>query len=144
LAQLPAEPRSAILSGVEKGDRGMALSGKRVLVVEDESLVSMLIEEFLEDIGCTVAGVAGRIEEAARLAESLAVDLAVLDVNLDGTPSYRVAETLGRRGIPFVLATGYGGGALPAALQAAHVLTKPFTRDQLEAALAAASDGRPG
>jgi CheY-like chemotaxis protein len=121
----------------------MALNGKRVLVVEDESLVSMLIEEFLEDLGCTVAGVAGRIEEAARLAETLAVDLAVLDVNLDGTPSYRVAEALGRRGIPFVLATGYGGTALPAALQAARVLTKPFTRDQLEAALAAASDGHP-
>jgi CheY-like chemotaxis protein len=116
----------------------MALSGKRVLVVEDESLVSMLIEEFLEDLGCTVAGVAGRIEEASRLAETLAVDLAVLDVNLDGTPSYRVAETLSRRGIPFVLATGYGGAALPAALQAAHVLTKPFTRDQLKTALAAA------
>ena len=119
----------------------MALSGKRVLVVEDESLVSMLIEEFLEDIGCTVAGVAGRLEEAAKLAATLAVDLAVLDINLDGTPSYAIAETLGQRGIPFVLATGYGGTALPAALQSAHVLTKPFTKDQLEAALAAASTG---
>lgn len=120
----------------------MTLRGKRVLVVEDESLVSMLIEGFLEDIGCTVAGVAGRLEEAATLAETLALDLAVLDINLDGSPSYPIAEMLGRRGIPFVLATGYGGTALPVRLQSAHVLTKPFTRDQLEAALAAAATAR--
>jgi len=117
----------------------MALSGKRVLVVEDESLVAMLIEEFLEDMGCTVAAIAGRLDEAAAMAETLAVDLAVLDINLDGTPSYGIAEALERRGIPFVLATGYGGAVLPAALKSAHVLVKPFTREQLEAALAAAA-----
>jgi CheY-like chemotaxis protein len=119
----------------------MALSGKRVLVVEDESLVAMLIEEFLEDLGCTVAAIAGRLDEAASLAETLPIDLAVLDVNLDGAPSYGIAETLGRRGIPFVLATGYGGTALPAALKSVRVLTKPFTREQLEVALAAALSG---
>ena len=113
----------------------MALSGKRVLEGEDESLVSMLLEEFLEDIGCTVAGTAIHLDEAARLAETLPCDLAVLDVNLDGAPSYPIAETLGRRGIPFVLATGYGGAALPDRLRRVPVLSKPFTREQLEQAL---------
>lgn len=121
----------------------MTLTGKRVLVVEDESLVSMLIEEFLEDIGCTVAAVAGKPDEASQLIETVPVDLVVLDVNLNGTPSYGIASLLGRRGVPFVLATGYGGTALPADLQSAYVLAKPFTREQLEAALTAVWERRP-
>lgn len=120
----------------------MTMAGKRVLVVEDEGIVSMLIEDYLEDLGCEVAGAAARLDQALALARTLDVDLAVLDVNLDGELSYPVAEALRARGVPFLFATGYGTAGLPDALHGTPVLPKPFRREELARALGrAAADG---
>ena len=114
----------------------MSLKGKRVLVVEDESMASMLMEEMLEILGCEVVGVAVRLEEAQKLAQIVTIDIATLDVNLAGQMSYPVAVILRSRDIPFIFATGYRSLALPPELQGAVVLTKPYTCAQLADALA--------
>ncbi len=114
------------------------LTGTRVLVVEDEAMVAMMLEDFLEELGCVVVATASRLEEALTQAAGLAVDVAVLDVNLAGKLSYPVAELLRTRGIPFLFATGYGVAGLPARLSGAPVLAKPFLMGQLAAALDAA------
>ena len=116
----------------------MGLAGTRVLVVEDEALVSMLVEEYLDELGCEVVAVSPRLEDALEKARTLALDAAVLDVNLAGRLSYPVAELLRSRGVPFVFATGYGVAGLPEGLHGAPVLAKPFQQDQLAAALCAA------
>ena len=116
---------------------GDGLTGLRVLVVEDEALISMLIEDFLEELGCEVVGVASRFEDAMENARTLELDAAVLDVNLAGRLSYPVAQVLRARGVPVVFATGYGTEGLPTELQQAEVLSKPFRQEQLAKALTA-------
>jgi CheY-like chemotaxis protein len=113
----------------------MALTGKRVLVVEDEALAAMLLEDNLESLGCTVVGTAARLEAAEQQARSAAIDVATLDVNLAGQMSYPVAAILRSRDIPFLFATGYSGNSLPVELRDAVVLTKPYSRDALASAL---------
>ena len=113
----------------------MDLTGLRVLVVEDEAVIAMLVEDSLVELGCEVVGSASRLGDALAKAQALEVDVALLDVNLAGRLSYPVAEMLQSRNVPFVFTTGYGQAALPAALQAAPVLSKPFTRKQLAEAL---------
>ena len=109
----------------------MSLTGTRVLIVEDEGLVAMLMEIFLEDLGCTVVGSAARLEEALSKSRDLDFDLAVLDVNLAGTLSYPLAQDLRERDIPFVFTTGYGVSGLPDELKDSIVLTKPYDQRQL-------------
>jgi len=115
-----------------------ALVGRRVLVVEDESLIAMLIEDALADMGCALAGTASKIEEALEKAKSLPFDIAILDVNLGGQPTFPVAEALIARGKPFVFATGYGASGIPSALQAIPIIHKPFDLRDLERVLRAA------
>jgi CheY-like chemotaxis protein len=114
------------------------LAGRRVLVIEDESMVMMLLQDMLEDIGCVVAGSASRIEEAIEKARSLVFDVAILDVNLNGARTFPVAEVLAERGVGFVFATGYGTASLPPAFAGTPVLQKPFQQEDLERALRAA------
>ena len=114
------------------------LAGQRVLVIEDESLVTMILEDTLAEIGCEVAGLASRLRDAVQKAQSLSFDVAILDVNLNGEQTFPIAEILIDRGIPFVFATGYGSASLPAPLQAVPVLQKPFEQRDLEIALCAA------
>lgn len=114
------------------------MEGLRVLVVEDEALVSMLVEEYLDDLGCEVVAVASRLDDALEKARTLVLDAAVLDVNLAGRLSYSVAEVLHARGLLTVFATGYGAAGLPATFSDAPILTKPFRQEQLAEALSAA------
>lgn len=116
------------------------LAGRRVLVVEDESLVAMLLEDTLDAIGCEVAGMASRFDEALRKAKTLAFDVAILDVNLNGQRTFPIADALVERGVGFVFATGYDAASLPPAFQSAPVLKKPFQQRDLERALRAALD----
>ena len=109
---------------------------RRVLVVEDEILIGMLLEDMLDDLGYRVAASASRFEEAARLAGESEIDLAILDVNLNGQEVYPVADILARRGIPFLFATGYGERGLPQAHQHRPTLQKPFQQEALERQLA--------
>src|SRR5690606_6133898 len=81
------------------------LEGLKVLVVEDEMMVSMLIEDMLGDLGCEVIGPASRLEEAIALANETELDCAVLDVNLGGQPIFPLADLLREKGAPFAFAT---------------------------------------
>ena len=84
------------------------LHGLRVLIVEDETLVAMLIEEYLLELGCEVAFSASRVAKAMRGLQTCGIDVAVLDVNVAGESISQLVETLVQRGIPFLFASGYG------------------------------------
>ena len=114
---------------------GMAGAGRKVLVVEDEALVAMLVEDALLDAGFAVIGPAATVEEALALLEREAPDAVVLDLNLAGETSTPVADWLAARGIPYVIATGYGAAGLPAGHQDAMVLAKPYDPAELTAML---------
>ncbi len=107
------------------------LAGLRVLVVEDEMMVSMLIEDMLSDLGCVVIGPAARLDEAIALAESTQIDCAVLDVNLGGQPIFPLADILRAKGAPFAFATGYGDAGLRDVDKGSPVLQKPFRESDL-------------
>jgi CheY-like chemotaxis protein len=112
------------------------LSGRRVLVVEDEMLVAMLLEDMLADLGCTVVGPAARVEQALAMIETAAsLDAAVLDLNINGQKSYPVADALVAGGVPFVFATGYGPHSLMNGYSWFPLLQKPFKRLELGKAL---------
>jgi CheY-like chemotaxis protein len=113
----------------------MILSGTRVLVVEDEALVRMMIERVLRSLGCKVVATAALLDDALTKAAALQVDVAMLDINLAGKTSYPVARVLRDRCIPFLIATGYGETQLPPDLQGAAILAKPFKIRSLEGAL---------
>jgi DNA-binding NarL/FixJ family response regulator len=113
----------------------VTLEGIRVLLVEDEALLSMMLEEFLEEFGCTVVATAARLDDAMAKATVFAGDVGMLDINLAGEMSYPVAQLLQSRKIPFLFATGYGTDGLPDDLKDATVLSKPFRAVQLYRAL---------
>jgi CheY-like chemotaxis protein len=108
------------------------LAGLRVLVVEDEMMVSMLIEDMLGDMGCQVIGPASRLDEALALAQESEIDCAVLDVNLGGQPIFPLADLLREKGRPFAFATGYGDSALRDVDKGSPVLQKPFRESDLQ------------
>jgi CheY-like chemotaxis protein len=112
--------------------------GLRILVVEDELMISMLVEDMLAELGHKVAGTAASVEEATRLANHGDFDGALLDVNLNGKTIDTVAETLMRRDIPFVFTTGYGEQGIPDAYRDWPALQKPYQTPQLGQALARA------
>jgi CheY-like chemotaxis protein len=107
-----------------------ALHGRRILVVEDEALVAMLMEDELANAGAQVVGPACSVDEALGLIEQIACDgglnAAVLDMNLEGAAVSPVADRLAALGVPFVFATGYGEGCDRGAHAAAPILAKPF------------------
>jgi len=115
-----------------------ALRGRRVLVVEDEALVAMLVEDALVDAGCDVVGPVATVAEALSLLDGTETppEAAVLDLNLAGETSAPVADELARRGVPFVVATGYGAAGLPPEHKDVPVLAKPYDPAELTAALA--------
>jgi CheY-like chemotaxis protein len=117
------------------GEGKTAVAGKRVLVVEDELMIRMLLEGMLTDIGHTVAAEAGGIDEAVAIAKKADFDVAVLDVNLNGQPVTPVVEILVERGVPFVFASGYGQRGVPEAYRAIPTLQKPFQADALARAI---------
>jgi len=112
------------------------LNGRRVLIVEDESLVAMLLETILEDMGCTPVGPAANIDEGSALArDEPDLDAALLDVNVAGRQVFPVAEALKARGVPFVFSTGYGEGGLPDEWRGNPTIQKPFTETAVRNAL---------
>jgi len=108
----------------------------RVLLVEDEYLIRMLLEDMLADLGYGIAAAVGTIAEASELAATGEFNVAILDVNLDGQEIYPVAEILAKRGLPFVFVTGYGKGSLSERYRGRPALQKPFQAEQLKTALA--------
>src|SRR5204863_4637599 len=109
---------------------------KRILVVEDELMIRMLLEDMRGELGYTVAAEAARIEEALEAAKNADFDIAILDVNLNGQPISPVADALVARGMPFVFATGYG--EMPEPYRDRPTLKKPFQTDGLKQMLQSA------
>ncbi|WP_210492548.1 response regulator [Microvirga antarctica] len=111
------------------------LTGLRILVVEDEAAISLLLEDMLLDFGCEVIGPAARLSAALETLAREKVDLAILDVNVAGEPIYPVAEALAKRAIPFVFSTGYGSAGIRDAYRDRPVLQKPFAQNDLKVKL---------
>ena len=110
----------------------------RILVVEDELMIRMLLEDMLGELGYTVAAEAARVEEALDAAKNAEFDIAILDVNLNGQPVSPVADVLVARGTPFVFATGYGERGLPEPYRDRPTLKKPFQMEGLKQMLESA------
>ncbi len=108
-----------------------ALSGLRLLLVEDEFMIAMLIEDILLELDCVVIGPFASLTEALHAAQHAALDGAVLDVNLRGEKVYPVAEVLEGRGVPFLLLSGYGSDAIPADRPDWRACSKPFNPAEL-------------
>jgi CheY-like chemotaxis protein len=110
---------------------------RRILVVEDEPLISMMLEDFLDMLGHQIAGTVDSVGDALAAVEAGGVDAAILDVNLrGGETSWPVADALARDGIPFVLATGGAGDTIAEPHRDRPTLIKPFTMDGVKQALA--------
>ena len=113
-----------------------ALQGRRVLVIEDESLVAMLLETILDDMGCAVVGPESNIDDGLISATTEpSLDAALLDVNVAGREVFPVAEALKARGVPFVFSTGYGEAGLPEHWRGNPTIQKPFTEIAIRDAL---------
>jgi CheY-like chemotaxis protein len=112
-----------------------SLDGRRIFVVEDESVITMLLEDMFEELNCKVVSLASRFQDALDKAKTLSFELAILDVNLNGQRTFPIAEALVERGLPFVFATGYGAAAVPENFRDAPVLQKPFRLADLERAV---------
>jgi CheY-like chemotaxis protein len=117
------------------------LTNCKVLVVEDEMMIAMLIEDMLEEFGCRLVGPATSVPHALELIGKEQVELAVLDVNLDGQDTYAIADALRQKNVPFIFATGYGSTGLRKEYGNRPVLQKPFQTKALETALAQALAG---
>src|ERR1700682_2165426 len=109
-----------------------ATRGKRILVVEDELMIRMLLEDMLAELGYMIAAAAARLDEALEAAQNVDFDIAILDVNLNGQPISPVADALAARGMPFVFATGYGERGLPEPYRDRPTLKKPFQMEGLK------------
>jgi CheY-like chemotaxis protein len=117
------------------------LSAKRLstrlrgFVVEDEFVLSLIIEDMLDAAGCSIVATAHQLGEAIEAAKTLNFDFAVIDVNLDGEASYPVAEILEKRRVPFIFATSYGPDGVAQRWRKAPILRKPFLSIELESAV---------
>jgi CheY-like chemotaxis protein len=113
--------------------------GLRVLLVEDEMMICLLLEDMLLEFGCEIIGPACDIRRAIDLAQRHErIDIAILDVNLGGQVVFPVADILAKRGVPFVFATGLGASGLPQVWQGRPSLQKPMTMAQLADSLGSA------
>jgi DNA-binding response OmpR family regulator len=119
----------------------MTDSPRRVLVVEDEMMIAMMIEDMLADMGHEVVGVAPNLKAALVLAADEQFDLAILDINLAGERSFPVAHLLQKRGVPFMFATGYGALGLEDPFRDILTLKKPFQMNDLARAVDLAAAG---
>ena len=113
----------------------MSAIGLRVLVVEDEPMIRMLITDMLQELGCKVGAEAADIDRAVALAHSTDFDLAILDVNLKGKVITPVAEIVRARGLPIIFATGYGSEGVPPEFRDRPALQKPFQLETLASAI---------
>ena len=120
------------------------LQGAKVLIVEDDAIIAMMVEDMLSEMGCEIVGTAARLEAAVEKARTLDLDLAMLDVNLDGRETFPVADVLAERGVPFVFSTGYGAHVTSGRYEGAPTLQKPYETRALEQAVVRALQGGDG
>jgi CheY-like chemotaxis protein len=120
---------------IEADKRRFVSVPRSILIVEDEPLISMMLEDFLDSLGHRIAGTCESVPEAMTRVNEGGFDVAILDVNLKGERIWPVADRLIEMGVPYVLATGGHIEPPPAAHAGAPVLSKPFTIDAIEPAL---------
>lgn len=106
-----------------------------IFLVEDEALIRLMLAEMMSELGHVVVAEASNIEIAQRLAETADFNLAVLDISVGGCNIWPVAETIERRGLPFLFMSGYGGDSLPEAFHDRPLLNKPCTIQKLKQAI---------
>jgi CheY-like chemotaxis protein len=107
------------------------LSGRRVLVVEDEMMILMIVEDMLAELGCESVTGAATVDQALALIDTQVFDAAMLDMNLNGSKSDDVADALAARGVPFVFSTGYSALDVRGGYRDRPVLKKPFPYNEL-------------
>jgi CheY-like chemotaxis protein len=118
------------------------VTGRSILIVEDEPLIAMMLEDFLDSLGHTVAGTVESVEEAVARVGQGGFDVAILDVHLkDRQKVWPVADCLAESGVPFVVATGGHIEPPPARHAGAPMLAKPYTIDAIDPALTKACNG---
>jgi DNA-binding response OmpR family regulator len=123
----------------------ISLSGLRVLVVEDEALIAMLLEDYLSELGCTTVGPASNTADARRLIDNDTIDLALLDLNLGrGEKSFDLAAELANRSVPFAFAFGADSLSLEDSFRSRPVLQKPFRLADLQRILVKLAAARVG
>jgi PAS domain S-box-containing protein len=124
-------------------DPRITITGNRVMIVEDEALVAMVVTESITALGCSVVGPFSRCSDAIAAIEADEVDAAILDVNLDGEMVYPLAEMLQDRGVPFIFVTGYGAESIDRRFTHIPVIQKPVERHVLQRIFVPATDGAP-
>ncbi len=122
--------------GAKQSQGVTLLQGLRILIVEDQSLVAMELQDYLEQAGATIVGPVGRLDRAVSKAESEKLDAALLDVDLHGERCWPAADALSDRGVPFVFTTGFSMGiVMPERFAERPTLTKPYREEDVLAAL---------
>jgi CheY-like chemotaxis protein len=127
---------AAVPSPRTEDDASQPLAGQRILVLEDEPLVAMMVEQVLAEAGATVIAVSSE-EEALSALKATRFDKAALDVNLHGRQVRAVPAAMVRSAVPFLFVTGYGRSALPPGFEQVPTLNKPFNNHKLVEALGA-------
>ena len=115
---------------------------RNVLIVEDEPLIAMMLEDFLDSLGHGIVGTCETVQDAMAKVEQGGFDVAIIDVHLKGEHVWPVADRLTEKGIPFIVATGGHIAPPPPEHENAPVLSKPYTIDSIEPALDAACAAR--
>lgn len=108
------------------------LSGRRILIAEDEYLIAMDLVEALESLGAEVIGPVGSVLQGSKLVAAESIHAAVLDVNLQGELVFPLADELAGQSIPFVFATGYNDGSIPERFDHIERFGKPCSREEMQ------------
>lgn len=110
-------------------------NGRKILIVEDETMIAIMLEDMLDELGYGVAGIAAKTPQALELIDRVPIDAAILDLNLAGQDSYDIAAALEERGVPFLFSTGYAALAVEERYRERPFLQKPFRQEELQRAL---------
>jgi CheY-like chemotaxis protein len=124
-------------------DPNRSLQGLRVLILEDEMMITMMMEDMLSDLGCEIVGPASNVADALDLVGREKISIGLLDLNLSlGETGYPVADALAARGVPFAFVTGYGADSLREPHRNRATLGKPFRLETLEELVIALAETR--
>ena len=123
---------------------GKVLADHRILVVEDDPLIAMVLADILRDCGAEVAGPAAKLEEATRLATMNGLSAALLDIRLNGVEVWPAAQILADKEVPFIFCSGhFDSHSLPSQWRSRPILSKPVSAKQVVAAMVDLIGRRP-
>ena len=125
------DPEASPDAGESKSKPGVRLAGRRILIVEDEAMISALIEMIVGEAGCSIVGPVATLERALQVIKDGEIEVALLDVRVNGRDVYAVADALSARGIPMIFISGYARPQLPPRYSHRPYIAKPFTPDTI-------------